>query len=208
MQVAERKQASLERISSRVLSCKVDRFTQQEQFWKKQVQERDDQARKRQLLDRLSTYHYMSPFKEARKKRCGSTGRWLISTAEYQDWLDAYGFQVFWLSGIMGSGKTVLNASVIDDLLTQQATITTKIVFFHVLHKNAESLIARTILRSLLRQALTIDGLRLFETEICRLSDGGCDDDEFEESSLLVLSRIRCDSYLVLDGLDEMLQYE
>ena len=208
MQIAERKQAVIARASTRLMKSKVEQLTQEEQAWRKQLQDRENQARKQQLLDNLSTYDYISPFKRARKKRFGSTGCWLISTTEYQKWLGERGLSVFWLSGIMGSGKTILTASVVDDLLTRRPTNPIKIIFFHILHNNADSLRARTVLQSILRQCLTIENIHRLEPAIERLSSCDCGDDEFEESLLFVLSRIPADLYIVLDGLDEMLQLD
>ena len=207
-QIAERKQSAIARASTRLIKSKVEHFTQEEQAWRKQLQERETEVRKRQLLDSLSLYDYISPFKRARKKRFGSTGCWLISTTEYQKWLGEQGLSVFWLSGIMGSGKTILTASVVDDLLTRRGSNPVKIVFFHILHNNADSLRARTILRSILRQCLTIESIDRLEPTIEKLSSGDCNDDEFEQLLLTVLSHIPADFYIVLDGLDELAQQE
>ncbi|KAL6719360.1 hypothetical protein ACLMJK_003599 [Lecanora helva] len=149
----------------------------------------------------------MSPFKRAKKKRFGSTGGWLLSTKEYKEWFGATGSSVFWLSGIMGSGKTILTACVIDELLIRQAGHA-KIIFFLIDYNNANSLKARTILKSLLSQCLTIDRVHEHESVLESLSSLDGDIAEFEELFVTVFSRISANTWVVIDGMDELAQPE
>ena len=109
------------------------------------------------MLNRLSTHDYVAPLKRERKKRFGSTSYWISATKEYDEWLRDNSSATFWLSGILGSGKSVLTAAVVDDLLGRQKPKNSFLVFFFCQHDNANSLQARPVVGCLLRQCLTAD---------------------------------------------------
>jgi hypothetical protein len=44
------------------------------------------------------------------------TGTWLTSSETYQEWLNGSEHGLLWLKGIPGSGKSVLAASIVDEL--------------------------------------------------------------------------------------------
>lgn len=92
----------------------------QDRAWKVQIQLREVQARKQNMLNRLSTHDYVAPLKRERKKRYGSTSHWISATKKYDKWLRDNSYATFWLSGILCSGKSVLTAAVVDDLLGRQ----------------------------------------------------------------------------------------
>src|ERR1700734_1478385 len=51
-------------------------------------------------------------------RRQSGTGQWLLTSAEYQGWLRT-SKQTLFCQGILGAGKTILTAIVIDDLTTR-----------------------------------------------------------------------------------------
>ena len=120
LQIAERKSAADFRTFGRLLHNKTDQLSKEDRAWRTQIQERESKAGKQNLLDRLSTYDYIAPLKRERKKRYSTTSQWLSKTDEYDKWLNASEPCCFWLSGILGSGKTVITAAVVDDLLDRQ----------------------------------------------------------------------------------------
>ncbi len=69
--------------------------------------------RREQLLNSLSTYNYMAPFKQARKARHGSTTTWLSETSEFQNWLNQAESSLFWCSGIRKSKREISTGSSI-----------------------------------------------------------------------------------------------
>lgn len=95
---------------------KVDVLSEEDRAWRAEIQLRESQARKQKLLDTLSIHDYIAPLKRERKKRYGRTSLWLSKTDEYNEWIDG-STPFFWLSGILGSGKTICTAAVVDDLL-------------------------------------------------------------------------------------------
>ena len=80
--------------------------------------------RKQELLEKLSNYDYMTPFRRASMKRHGQTAGWLTESVEFANWMAEPKSSVFILSGkrkslseidahlllntcLVGSGKTV-----------------------------------------------------------------------------------------------------
>lgn len=58
--------------------------------------------RKQKLLDKLSTYNYMTPYRRASMKRHGQTGDWLTRSTEFTDWMADPKPSIFILSGKRG----------------------------------------------------------------------------------------------------------
>lgn len=54
---------------------------------------------KQELLNRLSNYDYMTPYRRASLKRHGQTAIWLTKSTEFADWMDDPDSSVFLLSG-------------------------------------------------------------------------------------------------------------
>ena len=54
---------------------------------------------KQELLNRLSNYDYMTPYRRASLERHGQTAIWLTKSTEFSDWTDDPDSSVFILSG-------------------------------------------------------------------------------------------------------------
>jgi Cdc6-like AAA superfamily ATPase len=110
-------------------------------------------AVKLSILDKCSTYDFESSWRQMRKKGNSS---WIFDTPEYISWRDipcVGGNRTLLCLGKLGSGKTVLAANVVQDLITcfpQEKVF----AYFFCRYDVAESLNARTILGSLARQLL------------------------------------------------------
>ena len=207
LQVAERKDAARARRLGKLVHNHVSSLSAEDRAWKVQNQLREALAWKQKLLDALSTYDYLGPLRRERKKRYGRTGLWLSECREYQSWLHDDKFGVFWLSGILGSGKTVLTTAVIDDLLNQPSQKHICVAFFLCQHDNAASLEARTILGCLLRQFLTVESMsEVVESQLLQLFKGNSSDLEaLNPLYSEVLDAARKDnSVIVIDGFDEV----
>ena len=151
------------------------------------------QRAKNRFLDAYSSYNYQTAWKQARKK--GNTD-WIHSVAEYKQWKQDKSSSTLWLTGIMGSGKTVLSANIVDDLaLTAPQAM---VAYFFSRYDDVESLQARNILGSIARQVLE----RFIRSEIPH-SEGSYDTDQiltYLESALSSNSQ-KC--FIIIDGLDE-----
>ena len=207
LQVAERKDAARARKIAKLVHSQISSLSAEDRAWRVQTQLRETLVQKQKLLDALSTYDYLGPLKRERKKRYGRTGLWLSECKEYQDWLHDDRFGVFWLSGILGSGKTVLTTAIIDDLLNQPSRKHIRVAFFLCQHDNAVSLEARTVLGCLLRQFLTVESMsEAVENQLLQFPNGTLSEPEalntlFSE----ILDAARKDNaVIVIDGLDEV----
>ena len=56
-------------------------------------------TRKQELLNRLSNYGYMTPYRQASLKRHGQTAGWLTESTEFADWMADPKSSIFILSG-------------------------------------------------------------------------------------------------------------
>ncbi|KAJ9634593.1 hypothetical protein H2199_008876 [Coniosporium tulheliwenetii] len=177
--------------------------------WRVQRDERKSRKHRQQLLDSLSTYDYLAAFKQARKKRHGNTTQWLTRTSEMDRWLNDPGCPVFWCSGKLGSGKTVLTTNVVDHLFLNRHGPDVCISFFFCRFDEAVSLKAETILRSVIRQSLNVANLpKDIESSLERISQNpssGTKELQALLESLIAMSRAY---YIVIDALDECEKYE
>lgn len=159
--------------------------------------------RKALVLDKISTYDHLAALKQARKKRHGTTSLWLSQTAEYRDWLKDPASSFFWCSGILGAGKTVLTAAIIDDILCRRSS-KDNVGYFFCRYDDEKSLTAKDIIGSLIRQALEScvppTSVELKLTDLHRCSHPDVDDLEplFGE---VITSSLK--HFIILDGVDE-----
>ena len=149
------------------------------------------------FLDACSSYNYQTAWKQARKK--GNT-KWIHSVAEYKQWKQNESSSMLWLTGILGSGKTVLSANIVDDLvLTAPGAI---VAYFFCRYDEVESLQARTILGSIARQIF----MRVNQDLAFKFpqSEGySYDTDQILNYLESVFSSNPQKCFIVVDGLDE-----
>ena len=69
--------------------------------------------RKQELLEKLSNYDYMGPFRRASQKRHGQTAGWLTESIEFANWIAEPKSSVFILSGKRKSSSEI-NAQFVD----------------------------------------------------------------------------------------------
>ncbi|KAF4809346.1 Vegetative incompatibility protein HET-E-1 [Colletotrichum siamense] len=155
------------------------------------------------LLERLSHYDYAAAFKSARGKRHNGTAEWIFQTSEFESWYGNDASVILHVVGKIGSGKTVLTASIVDRLIRLRQQSLQAIAFFFVRFDDPPSQQSECITRSIVRQLFnhgSSDG------EILRFLESSSDQ-FFDNDSLLALwsERIRSfkDFFLVLDGFDE-----
>lgn len=175
----------------------------QAKAWRRQTEEHALMKRKALVLDKISTYDHLAALKQARKKRHGTTSLWLSQTAEYRDWLKDPASSFFWCSGILGAGKTVLTAAIIDDILCRRSS-KDNVGYFFCRYDDEKSLTAKDIIGSLIRQALEScvppTSVELKLTDLHRCSHPDVDDLEplFGE---VITSSLK--HFIILDGVDE-----
>ncbi|XDG06117.1 hypothetical protein ABKA04_005732 [Annulohypoxylon sp. FPYF3050] len=115
LQEQERKLASNHRrIISTIMGNAEDEI-RQAQEWRTQVDVVRTGEKMQRILDFISTYDPVPAYKQAQSKRHPSTGEWLTNSSELIHWKSANQSSVLFLSGKIGSGKTIL-ASMEDEV--------------------------------------------------------------------------------------------
>jgi hypothetical protein len=150
------------------------------------------------LLDACSNYDYMTTWKQARKR---GNPKWFTRSTKYQEWRKRQSSGTLSLTGNLGSGKTIIMASMIDDLnLFVHKGI---VAYFFCRHDISESLKARTVIGCLAKQLLQQSG------NIDKLNEevgedlSTIDSDKMFQLLEHVFSGMSTVHYFILDGADE-----
>ncbi|CVL12481.1 uncharacterized protein FPRN_15077 [Fusarium proliferatum] len=197
---ADRSRRSLNRFMSRTR----DNF---DTMHKLQIMRSEEVERKnnQKLLDSLSSYDYIKPLKQARQKRYPKSAKWIFGTDEFKRWIAGSTPGLLWCSGKMGSGKSIICASVIDYLLTRRSSGRSHVTFFFSRFDDSESMRAETILRALARQLITVQDVSGHTKQALETIKSAPGDILLDLSRLLtrLLSRKGPTSWVILDGIDE-----
>lgn len=206
LEIAERQKAEEASKYPRVLRLKFDRLVDEDRGWKRQVEVRETRLRREKLLDKLSNYNHTPAYNREKRKRYGSTSVWLPRSPQFQEWIADPEPSIFWLSGASGSGKTVMATAIIDSLLIRKAPDAVGVAYFFCQYNKAESLKARTLLGSLMRQCLAEENLPTnHETYLDQiLTDEPLNVEDTKAFFLKVVSEAPEDQVIVIDGFDEM----
>ncbi|KAJ6103905.1 hypothetical protein N7486_004127 [Penicillium sp. IBT 16267x] len=129
------------------------------------------------------------------------TGKWLTSTTVYQQWHQNDENGILWIKGIPGSGKSVMAASIIDQLGQEEVPV---LYFFfrQIIDANHQPV---AVLRDWLCQILTYSPalqLKLMEKKKNRSLDSLSLDDLRKDLKFALASFPKV--YCVTDALDEM----
>jgi ankyrin repeat protein len=160
---------------------------------------------KQRVLDFCSQYDNTVSWKQIRK--AGNTTLFR-ECPEYRDWKASLRSSTIVFTGKLGSGKSVLMANIVDDLHIENENAT--VAYFFCRHDISESLKSRTVIGSLARQLL--QPMTDF-TAAAGYLDQSAKPDPFERIIDLVFRSVDVcsrgtDRYLIVDGLDELDNYE
>jgi hypothetical protein len=148
----------------------------------------------RNTLDRCATHDYETTWRQIRK--AGNTSLY-VQMPEYIQWATGPDPKTLILVGKLGYGKSVTLANVVDDLSLRIDPVVSGLAYFFCRHDVPESLLARTVVGSLVRQIISPFPQRLVEMEVF---------DTYHFNQLLNLVRSvvppNYAMYVVLDGLD------
>ena len=153
-----------------------------------------EEKMKARYLNALSTYNAETAFNQARKK---GSSTWILHDDRYKQWLSSDVKLTLLCSGIVGAGKTIACASVVEDLLLQRSPSSVTAYFF-CRPDEVASLKAREILGCLARQ--------LFEGSPGDMSGFWQKEKHLSMDQIVsdMLSRLPETCYiLAIDGLDE-----
>ncbi|KAF4955986.1 hypothetical protein FGADI_4159 [Fusarium gaditjirri] len=173
----------------------------------------------RNIGEWLAPPRFTDAFDQARRARQSCTASWIFQEDKYQSWLGAemstfqpanmFGPNVLWIHGNPGSGKTVLAASIVENLQSQLRSRPTEICYYFFDHRSPAETYADSAYRSLLSQLLSFsqhDEILLdkfsFAVHNSWNTRGQLEAGKTALMDLLSLSLSR-DSILVLDGIDE-----
>lgn len=104
------------------------------------------------VLDWLTPIEYGPQHSDFFKRREPGTGQWFLACDEYQTWLNSKELTLF-CPGIPGSGKTILTAIVVNDLITRfrnDPTIGIAYIYFNFRQKDDQNI--ENLMASLLKQ--------------------------------------------------------
>jgi Cdc6-like AAA superfamily ATPase len=105
-----------------------------------------------EVLNWLTPVDYGPQHSDFLKRRQPGTGRWILDSAEYHTWLSAKN-QTLFCPGIPGAGKTILTATVIDDLTTRSLNDqSTAIAYIYCNFRRQNEQKVEDLLASLLKQ--------------------------------------------------------
>jgi len=163
--------------------------------------------KKKQVLDFFLAVNPQPSLQTSMNLRHANTGIWLTRSNAFISWKDM-GSSKLWLSGIPGSGKTVLCGSIIEEAL-QECSDATAIAFFFCDYKNERSQQLTNILSALAVQLAlqNVEAFNLLEKyfEDLNPTNGLKKIPESIYLSSLILRMVSLfrKVFLVVDGLDE-----
>ena len=162
-----------------------------------EAKRRRSRKAKSRFLESCSTYNHQKAWKHARK--AGATD-WIRDHDEYKKWLRSPTSATLWCTGILGSGKTVLSANLVEHTLISVSGA--GFSYFFCRHDDQESLKASTIIASLVRQLLDCVSPEKFD-DLEKESPDPHDVDQLLNVLLKILPLKMSGYYIMLDGLDE-----
>ncbi|KGY15694.1 hypothetical protein PABG_11349 [Paracoccidioides brasiliensis Pb03] len=115
------------------------------------VRQERDQLHDR-LFDRLSDYDHNKVHRRLCHKRLLGTTVWFLDHPDFQEWSTGNTVSSLWWSGKIGSGKTVIATSVIENMKYRSSGPRSTIVFFYCENGHQESLQASYIVSSFIKQ--------------------------------------------------------
>lgn len=157
---------------------------------------------KSRFLSSCSTYNFETTLNQARKKGAST---WIFETEEYQHWGSKSSPSTLLCSGIVGAGKTILCANVVEHLILSKES-KCSVGYFFCKDDEATSLTAREIIGSLARQLFEDIPTDSFSDLDHSIGDLIFNMEQIVSHLLLRLPRHK-DYILVIDGLDEC-EYE
>jgi hypothetical protein len=152
---------------------------------------------KSQLLDACSTYNHQTAWNQARK---AGTTSWIYHEEAYKQWAKDPTTSILWCTGILGTGKTVISANVVENTMITASEAT--VSYFFCKFDEAESLRARTIIGSLARQLLNCVKPGVFDGVDLALSIALGPDRILDYLQKLLPSEPK-EYFILIDGLDE-----
>ncbi|KAI1275482.1 hypothetical protein F5Y07DRAFT_409313 [Xylaria sp. FL0933] len=209
LQAQERNEAARSRSMVSRLLKRTGHYQHEARSWQLETESRRTRQRKQQVLDALSPHDHIKQLKQNQRKRYRDTAKWIFQIPEFGNWAERLDTTILWCSGKIGSGKTVIAASVIDHLLLTKSDPDDVVSFFFIRSDDRASLKADTVLKSILRQRLpsAAELTDDMEDRIQAITSAGDIDGAVSLLGDITSSRMGSSrtmrSYIVVDGMNE-----
>jgi ankyrin repeat domain-containing protein 50 len=165
----------------------------------RKLRSRKAQAR---FLNACSTYDHQRAWKQARK---AGTTTWIHDTDKYKRWTKETTSSILWCTGILGSGKTVVSANVVENLTVIVPAAV--VAYFFCKYDEAESLKSRTVIGSIAKQLLSHVKPEVFDSVDLR-DMSFSNTHQVLEYLMKFLPSEQPAYFLVIDGMDECSENE
>ncbi|KAH8647303.1 hypothetical protein BX600DRAFT_420393 [Xylariales sp. PMI_506] len=152
----------------------------------------------------LSPAQPVTNFQTALRQRNEGSGRWLLQHPAYLAW-KAAGANSIWLNGIPGCGKTILSATVIEDLLESQG-LESSVLYFYFDFSDTRKQFLEDAVRTLTFQLYSQHSEVRKHLEMLFSS---CSDGSYQPTTESLCHTFECmlqqqtEVWIVLDALDE-----
>ncbi|KAL2809886.1 hypothetical protein BJX63DRAFT_445035 [Aspergillus granulosus] len=103
-------------------------------------------------LSMISSYDHERTHQRLLQKRLVGTAQWFHDHSDFKEWFTGKTISSLWLSGKIGSGKTIIATTVVEAALCRQSGCHSPTVFFYCENDRFETLDTAYILCSLIRQ--------------------------------------------------------
>lgn len=143
------------------------------------------------------------------KRRSQPCGKWLLSHPVLQAWLQSSEHHTIWVTGVPGSGKTVLSTSIVDRVREYVKDDSEKILAFIYCEKGGENDLSLTsILATIIAQILAnLDSVPGCISAACEISERyGRSNISTADQPMVILKDLISSIqrlYIIVDGLDE-----
>ena len=106
-------------------------------------------------IQSISDYHPLRIYREFARSRCPGTTQWVLHHETYLRWRAVEGSSCLWLTGKIGSGKTLVTSTVIEQLLQEEEGDDGVVLHYFYRHSHKADLNAIAFLKSCIKQMLT-----------------------------------------------------
>ncbi|KAI9933784.1 hypothetical protein MW887_004856 [Aspergillus wentii] len=106
------------------------------------------------IFDRLSDYDQDRTCRDYLRKRCPHTTYWILENERFISWFRGEGHPCLWLTGKIGSGKTLVTSTAIDYMIQESKKSGELVAHFFYTHSNRDRLKASHLFESYIKQML------------------------------------------------------
>lgn len=175
------------------------------------VKENQKAKRRHKLLANLSVLDYEGKHRKVRRDRHMNTGTWLLTSSQYEAWLNSQKSSLFCCYGIPGCGKSVLVSNVVDQLSITTESTSIVVAYYYCDYADKRTLDPINILGTLARSLLqNIEIPNNVEDLIMKSYCDGARVAEVEEVHRILHESMSAyaEVVLIIDGLDETMEHD